>query len=215
MLRGDRGRSRRLAVGGRAQGECFRLDPADVDKCKAMEAYCGATGTLAAMFALMVGLLSLVSMIIAVIVGGEMLGQYARLRVAPDVLVLRLRLLAVVSGGLCIGGSIVGIMSMSAWTSINTALAIAYDNDGCSGPSCPHLGQSFWTFLGGITLMFIALLWTIPIAKIIPKDVPITNPNKVEDNVIVRSGSSAYVDSPRKLYDSDSSARPENAHSFF
>ena len=36
----------------------------------------------------------------------------------------------------------------------------------------------------GITLMFIALLWTIPIAKIIPKDVPITNPNNVEDNVI-------------------------------
>ena len=69
---------------------------------------------------------------------------------------MRLRLLAVISGGLCIGGSVVGIMCMSTWTTINSALAIAYDNDGCSGPACPHLGQSFWSFVCAITLMFFS-----------------------------------------------------------
>ena len=161
LLRGQRGgsgsaSSRLLAVGDRAKDDCYRLEPSDVDQCKAMEAYCGAPGNLAATFALMVGLLSIVAMVIAVIVGGEMLGRAARLRVAPDVLVLRLRLLAVISGGLCIGGSVVGIMCMSTWTTINSALAIAYDNDGCSGPACPHLGQSFWSFVCAITLMFFS-----------------------------------------------------------
>ena len=36
----------------------------------------------------------------------------------------------------------------------------------------------------GITLIFIALLWTIPIANNIPSEVPIKKPNKVEDKVI-------------------------------
>ena len=130
LLRGRRGRSgsassRLLAVGERAQEGCYRLNPSDVDQCRAMEAYCGGRGNLAATFALLVGLLSIAAMIIAVIVGGELLGRGARLRVAPDVLVLRLRFLAVISGGLCIGGSVVGIMCMSAWTTINSAFAIA------------------------------------------------------------------------------------------
>jgi hypothetical protein len=36
----------------------------------------------------------------------------------------------------------------------------------------------------GITLIFIALLWTIPIANNIPREVPIKKPTKVEERVI-------------------------------
>ena len=83
-------RSRALVSSEDAASGCQRLQPADADYCQAMESYCGARGQLAGVLATMVGALAFVAMLLAVIVGGEIMGPQARLRVRPEVLVLSL-----------------------------------------------------------------------------------------------------------------------------
>jgi hypothetical protein len=134
---------------------CSALSDADADTCRAMAMLCGARGKLVSIFAVLVGAMASLSLLLCLIVGAEYLGAGAKESTKPTVFVLRLQLLSGLAGGLCILACIFGIVGMSGWISINTKLTIAFQGEGCTGDACPHLGQSFWMAVGSMMLVFL------------------------------------------------------------